>query len=415
MRLRHAVGLVMIALFLAPVGAQDMLQPPVMGKIIWPEHDLSGGQVLIYSDPELKTLVDQFGTGGEGGTFVLILDPGEYYLMAIVDADGDQGFGEGDGVGFFGITEYGAEGQERQPLKITGKTVVGDVRIPIVAVFKQDDAGKLVFEAIENPEATEATPTGVSAMVTGSVSDADGVAQPIVVMLMASDSRLVADIARVSAEAPAFRLEAPAGNYHLIAMADVSGDGRVGDGDRFGSIDLPDWGAPPESLPTLELEDAEDRADLTIPLTGHVGDDLVIAMAGGEGSFEFDPGLISPVISGRVAYPAAGLKPVQVRISAEPMGQPVAGAECEPGPGTFIAAVSPGAYYLTAVVDENGDGKFGPQDTIGIYGLTDLAAGTAPKAVNVEAGSLVADVEITIVMRINDEGRPEPLPAATEE
>jgi len=84
--MRWTIAPVLIALASVSCVAQTGLPPPVMGQIAWPEHDLSTGIVRIYEDAQFETLVDQFGTGGEKGVFALIIDPGEYYLMALVDS-----------------------------------------------------------------------------------------------------------------------------------------------------------------------------------------------------------------------------------------------------------------------------------------------------------------------------------------
>lgn len=413
-QLLPAGGLLLLAMTPPTALAQAPLGPTVMGKIVWPDHDLTRGQVRVYGDKGLTKLVDQFGTGGPGGTFVLIVPPGEYYLMALVDGNGNEKVDQGDGLGFLGVTQFGAEGQEPQPLKVGENALIGDVRIPITAVIGEE--GKP--EAIEAPPPGDTTPTGVPASVGGSLTDLADLEAAVFLMLLSAAEHRPVSAALVTPEKPEFSFTVEPGGYHLIAAADVSGDHRLGEGDRVGAYGVHDWSEPPQQLPPLTLGAGDEIGGVRVAMTGRMADDGVVNPAEGAGSLQLDVGTLPAIISGAVVYPGVGLKPAQVRLSADPgLSQPIASVECEPGPGTFVTYANPGTYYLTAVVDENGDGRFGPGDALGFYGIDDLSVAQAPPPVTVANGSLIGDLSIRIVARVTEDLKLAPIAPdeATEE
>jgi len=110
---------------------------PIMGRVLWPEHDLARTQVRVYSDPERKTLVDSFPTGGPKGGVVFALDPGTYYLMVFSDQDGDSKASPGDGLGFYGVTDVKAR---PRPLVVDAGAAV--ITITIAIAFRIAPDGK---------------------------------------------------------------------------------------------------------------------------------------------------------------------------------------------------------------------------------------------------------------------------------
>jgi uncharacterized protein (DUF2141 family) len=405
-------GLLCLAALPASALAQAPFGPTIMGKIVWPGHDLSQGQVRVYRDQALSELVDQFGTGGAGGTFVVLVDPGEYYLMAVVDGNGNGKVDQGDGLGFYGVAKFGAEGQEPALLKVGKDALIGDVRIPITAAI--GETGKP--EAIEAPSPVETTPTGIPASVGGMLTNVEQLEVPAFLMVLTADAHRPVATVRVTADEPDFHFSASPGDYHLIAVADVSGERRLGARDRVGAYGVPDWSEPPTELPPLTLTAGDEIGGVQIAMAGHLGEDGVVRSLGGAGSFQLDASTLPAIISGAVIHRGAGLKPAQVRLSADPgMSQPIAAVECEPGPGTFVTHVNPGTYYVTAVVDENNDGRFGPGDAVGFYGIDDITAAEAPPPVTVENGSLVGDLNIRIAARITEDMKLAPIAPGEDE
>jgi len=410
-----ALGLVTAAVLLAgPAVGQTgaPFGPTVLGRVIWPDHDLSQAQVRLYSDKGLTRLVDQFPTGGKGGTFVLIVDPGEYYLMAVVDDNGDGKVNAGDGLGFYGVTKLGETGQEPKPLKVSADAMVSDVVIPIIAVLGDDGKPKAI--AVEAPVGP-AAPEGVPATIGGKITGAEGLKAPVFVLVLRAADRSPADVAEASAAEPSFEFTAAPGDYQVFALADLSGDGKLGEGDAVGVYGVADWATPPQELPGLALASGAAVGGVEIALSGRLGTDGVVSPPQGAGSFRLDISALPAIIAGSVPFPAAGLKTVCVRLSADPgMSQSLASCECKPGTGSFVIAAPPRTYYLTAVVDEDGDGRVGPGDAIGFYGVDDLTSGKAPSPVAVGPGSIETGLRIPIIIRISDDGKPTPI-APTKE
>ena len=404
-----ALGLVVAGVAAAPAVGQTgaPFGPTVLGRIVWPDHDLSQAQVRLYSDKGLTKLVDQFPTGGRGGTFVLIVDPGEYYLMAVVDDNGDGKVNAGDGLGFYGVAKLGEAGQEPKPLKVSADAMVSDVAIPIVAVLGDDGKPKAI--AVEGP-VVPAAPQGVPATIGGKITGADGLKAPVFVLVVRAADRSPAAVAEASAAEPSFGFTPAPGDYQVFALADLSGDGELGEGDAVGVYGVADWATPPQELPKLALASGAAMGGLEIALSGRLAVDGVVNPPQGTGSFRLDLSAMPAIVAGSVPFPAAGLKPVYVRLSADPgMSQPIASCECKPGAGSFVVAVPPRTYYLTAVVDEDDDGRVGPGDAIGFYGVDDLTSGKAPSAVAVSPASIVTGLKIRIIVRISDDGKPTPI------
>jgi uncharacterized protein (DUF2141 family) len=237
----------------------------------------------------------------------------------------------------------------------------------------------------------------------------------VFVVLLRPADHSPAGMAEVSAAEPSFELTAAPGDYQLVVLADLSGDGKLGEGDAVGVYGVADWAAPPDEWPKLTLAAGAVVGGVEVTLSGRLGPNGVVNPPEGTGSFHVDIPTMPAIVAGSVPFPAAGLKPVYVRLSADPgMSQPMASCECRRGPGSFVIAVPPGTYYLTALVDEDGDGRLGPGDAVGFYGVDDLASGKAPPPVTVGAGSIVTGLKIPIIIRISEDGKPTPL-AATKE
>ncbi len=394
----------------APASAQAPLGPTVMGKIVWPGHDLSQGQVRVFGDKGLSKLVDQFGTGGAGGTFVLIVPAGEYYLMAVVDSNANGEMDEGDGLGFYGVTEFGGEGQEPEPLKVAEDALIGDVRIYVSATMTLGEDGRPKAKPIPVVIEGDVPPTGVPASVGGTVQGGDKLPAPLFLMVLSADDHRPALASRLAPDTADFGFAVEAGAYHLLAVADASQDGLLGAGDRVGAYGVEDWADPPPELPPLNLNAGDEIGGIQVFLIGQLGEDGVVGPPEGTGSFQLAIDTLPGIVSGTVVHPGAGLKPAQVRLSSDPgMSQPIASVECEPGPGTFVSHVDPGTYYLTAIVDENGDGRFGPGDGVGFYGVDDLTAAQAPAPVTVRHGSLMVGLDIHIIARVTEDGKLAPI------
>lgn len=409
----YGVPLTVAAAFaMAPVWGQagGVLGPTIVGRIVWPRHNLSRAEVFVYADKTCRQLVGRFATGGEGGTFVALVDPGEYYLMAVVDANGNGKPDTGDGIGFNGVTASGGKDQEPKAIKVAAGATITDVAIPIVATLGEDGKPKAL---VEEAPAEPAPPSTVPATIDGKVTGVEGVAAPIIVLVLKANDHSPAAVEQVTAAEPSFQFSAAPGDYQVLALSVLSGSGKLGAGDAVGAYGVSDWSAAPEALPKLTLTPGATLGGLEVALSGRLGPDGLVSPAKGEGVFRLDLAALPAIIAGTVPYPGAGVKPVQVRLSADPgMAQLLATCQCRPGPASFAIAVPPRTYYLTAIVDENGDGRMGPGDAIGFYGVDDLASGKAPTPVTVSAGSILTGLKITMTIRLSEDGKPTPIPPA---
>jgi uncharacterized protein (DUF2141 family) len=408
MALSHRLAiLVALAALAASVAAQSPFgTPAIVGRIVWPDHDLAKAQVLLYRDRAMTDLADAFPVGGEAGSYVVLIEPGEYYLMAMVDVNGDGKPGVGDGIGYFADPKT----HEPKSVKLVADGFVKDVQIPITATIGADGKPAPIERA---PAPVEAQTSGLPASAAGTVTGREGVTTPVFVALLGAEDHAPVAVERVPADKPGFAFTVSPGAYEMLATADVSGDGKIGAGDRVGAYGVSDWGKAPEKLPELTLGDGDEIGGLEVPLSGHLDADGLVLSGEGKGAFRLDLASLPAILCGTVRHPGAGLKPTQVRISSDPgMRDAVAALPVEAGPGTFLALLRPGTYYLTAIVDEGGDGKLGPGDVIGFYGVSSLDAG-APKPLTLEAASIVGDVEITMVAQLT-EGGLAPLKATTE-
>jgi uncharacterized protein (DUF2141 family) len=391
-----------------PLAAQSPFgAPAVVGRILWPEHDLSKAQVRFYRDLALTDLCDAYPTGDEGGGYLALLEPGEFYLMAVVDVNGDEKLDEGDGVGYYGVSVFDPQTQKPKALKVQPDAFIRDVQIPITATIGPD---KRPVALSGEPAKVEVQPSGLATWASGTVTAREDLGTAVFVELLQAGDHSPVAVARLTPTDPGFSFPAQAGEYVLLAVADVSGDGRFGTGDRVGVYGVTNWSKVPEAMPTLSLREGDDIGGLEVALTGRLGEEGLVSPAEGQGTYRLDPASLPAVVCGTVRQPGEGGKPAQVRVSAEPgMGDVVASVPAD-AEGRFAAALAPGTYFLTALTDRDADGRFGPGDLVGFQGIADLQSG-APKPLTLGAATVLEGLEITMAGRVTDEGKLAPITA----
>ena len=74
------------------------------GKVRWTGKSLKGGVIQVFREASLLGEVHQVEVD-EDGKFRLQLPPGDYYLIAYIDADGDGKYSLGDGLGGYGTAD----------------------------------------------------------------------------------------------------------------------------------------------------------------------------------------------------------------------------------------------------------------------------------------------------------------------
>ena len=366
MRYLIVVTLLVIAAVTAPGEDQPPAEETVQGQVvmvraIWPDQDLSSTFYRVYGDAEMRELVDVFPAGGPLGVAVMVLRPGDYWIMAVVDVNGNHTPDAGDGIGWYGVEKLAREARP-QPLSV-GAGGLDTITIPILVTIAEDDSLKAL------PWAT-ALRVGT---LTGKVGGADGPVC-VIVMPVSEDGRPVAGLV---GEDGMFSLEIPPGQFRVAAVSDADGDGMLGAGDL---VTLRGWGEeepltmPPDgklALPPLELSPCEQP-----------------------------PEGLPPVVAGRVT----GFSPTEdaaVKVafcSDESLRYEVVSVTADTS-GRFVVLPEPATYYVRAMVDQAGDGKLGAGDMLGFYGVTDLLGDDRPAPLSVPPGALMTGVEIAISAR----------------
>ena len=340
----------------------------VMMTARWPgRDDMSNTVFRVFSDQALTDLVDVFPAGGAGGSAIMALRPGEYYVMAVVDVNGNGQADPGDGFGFYGVNDL-SPASRPQPL-VVREDAINAGRITILMTIGEDGRLVPIAEAI----------AAADGYVAGSVS---GAAMPIFLLLVPVDEG-GHPVAVLPAEDGSYRAATAPGRYRLCALADANADGILGAGD-------------PVAL--VGFGDAE-------PLTVKPGEELAVAPLALAPAAE-PPAGVPPVCLGRVTgvTPPEGAV-IQVAFCTDAGLRQQAFAVAADASGRFVTAAAPGAYYLRATVDQAGDGTLGAGDMLGFYGVADLMGGDTPQPLALVAEAVRTDVTIAITARIGEDGR----------
>jgi len=297
----------------------------------------------------------------------MALRPGEYYVMAVVDVNGNGQADPGDGFGFYGVADLSPESRP-QPFTVRDDALNAGA---ITILMTIGENGRLVPIA----EALAAADGYVGGSVSGAVA-------PIFILLVPVDET-GHPIALMAAEDGSYRGAAAPGQYRLCALSDANADGILGAGDPIALIGFGD----------------------DEPLTIAPGQERTVAPLILAPATE-PPAGVPPLCYGRVT----GITPpegavIQVAFCTDEALREQAFAVAADASGRFVAAGAPGAYYLRATVDLGGDGSLGTGDMLGFYGVADLLGGDTPQPLAMIAGAMRGDVAIPITARIDENGR----------
>ncbi len=193
------------------------------------------------------------------------------------------------------------------------------------------------------------------------------------------------------------------GTYYARLLVDDNASGAADASDGIGFYGL-------ESPAHL------DRAPRPITLTaGDVMPDViirVIATVGADGRPRpLKQGALlmatPTMMLGTVVWPGHDLRNARVRLFTDEGLSKVAceSPPVEPG-GSFAFLVDPGTYYACVTVDVDSDGKFGPGDAVGYYGVTDMTdASQRPKPVRVVGDADPPHLTIAVSAVMTDAGK----------
>ncbi|MFP4249463.1 MAG: hypothetical protein ACLFU7_07375 [Armatimonadota bacterium] len=340
----------------------------VVMRAVWPDGDLANTSFRIFADREMRVPMDVLPA--PEGEAMIVLQPGEYYVMAVVDANGNNAVDAGDGFGFYGVSDLAADSR---PLPLTvEETKLNSATIPILMVMTED--GRLA----PLPSALQTTTGALSGRVAGLAESAG----PTLVLALPVGMQ-TRPVVTLAAADGAFELEAPVGTHLLVAIAD---------GDDSLTVSAADSVAI--------LGSAE--APIVVETGATVALDQPLELAADHVAPEGMPALIAGRITG-AEIPEGGQASVAFCTDAQMRNEAfsvAAGAD-----GRYAVVAEPGTYYVRVTIDRDGDDALGAGDMMGFFGVDDLLGGDEPAPVEVEESVLWTDMEVPISARIADDGR----------
>ncbi|GIX05708.1 MAG: hypothetical protein KatS3mg115_0111 [Candidatus Poribacteria bacterium] len=379
----------------------------IEGTVLWEGRTLANTTLYLYRDPELKDLYGAAPLLSDTGRFRLNVEPGRYYLVAVVDRNGSGSFDAGDVMGIYGIQDWSDARQGKRSIEVPAGKKATNVRLHISAVRIEDENGpRIVGINVADPSALALPGTEASGLVTGRAllpPELDLSATPAYVFAYTdlSWTKKVAS-APVSPDGT-FSIELPPGRYYLSVVVDRNGSNLFDEGDLFGVYGVrvdPQSGTPSSPHPVTVLPD--DRVEgLSIGT-------VAVRTAEGrlrplrEGELQESPPATVGTIEGRVVGAEGQEEWTVVEVYDSPaLMSPVASVRVEPD-GTFRAELPTGSYYLIANVDRDHNGLISPTDAVGAYGTADILE-SPPQPVRVEGQQVT--VEIRIANAYDDRGQ----------
>lgn len=338
----------------------------LIARVIWPDQDLSRTAYHVFADEARRELVDVFPATNPEGAALLALRPGQYWIQAVVDVNGNDVPDAGDGLGWYGVNELSREARP-QPLQVRGPTLE-PVVIPILVRIAEGGG----LEAL--PWAQARRP----AVVSGNITGAEG--EVIVALLSTDEDRQ--SLAQRAQEDGSFALKVLPGSWRLLIAADRSGDGLIGPGDL---IAMRGFDGEP-----LNVEPGQDQALGEIPLLACVA----------------APPDLPAIVGGRITG-ASIPEGARVRVSfcADATMRGVTLTVDADSEGRFLTVIPAAVYYLRAVVDLVGEGALSAGDLLGFFGVADLLGDDEPQPLVLSKGALRTDADIAITARLDEDGR----------
>ena len=209
----------------APIPLDDE-NVEVSGTVVWRGHNLDGCVLQVYMDPTLTRAIQQAEVK-TNGNFKLQLRPGDYYMIASVDTDGDGQYGPGDGVGGYGTLDM----TTRPPTVLT-VTSGENAKIEIVVSAQYGVDGQLKpteskHRIVQSSEAE----TGISGRI---VWDGKEFKRGILSLSDTPEFTSVIPIALNLEDGGQYRVAVPPGDYYVTVAVDVDSDGQTGLRDGVG-------------------------------------------------------------------------------------------------------------------------------------------------------------------------------------
>lgn len=374
MRIRIYAACALIAAFVCVAyGEADVPSAPeqtapgrVSGVVVWENGNLEGAVVYLYSDPTLRKVEKAFPLLAADGKFDIEAAPGEYYLAAVIDRNRNGGFDAGDALGVYGIRSWGNTRETKRAVQIKSGHRTYNIQIPVSAA-RVEFQGRPRIVSLQDAELNGLPKPAVKekAVIRGTaVSTVKG---PVYVLAFDDPARRRrVGQTRVNPDG-SFELKAPRGTVYLAAVADRNRSNIFDAGDAFGSLDaLNSETGRIEPEPLNAAGGIVEGVELKIAAQRDGGGRLQPLTKKG------DENLLT--LNGRVELPKGVSAPATVEIHADPsLMRPAARASADPN-GKFSVQLPPGAYYILANADFDGDGYISPGDGIGAYGSPNIAS-----------------------------------------
>ena len=198
----------------------------VSGEVVWAGQSLKGSVIQVYQDPALVKIVKRINTDENGG-FNLQLPPGDYYLIANVDVDGDGRYSQGDGIGAYGSTDMTNVPPSALMLKPATNP---DIILHVSARYRSD--GQLEAFRTEDPNDLSQDTGG---RITGRIIWTGQVFKEGILSLSETpDFESPMAIALNLEDDGRYEVPVPPGGYYLMVVVDVDGDRKAGLRDGVG-------------------------------------------------------------------------------------------------------------------------------------------------------------------------------------
>ena len=372
------------------------------GTVIWEGQDLSHTSVSVYRDEELKLVyisgIPQLGDG----RFTLRVEPGRYYLVAYVDVDKSGSFDTGDGLGMFGITDWGNETQKKQAVEVQDGEKVQGLEIPITARATYTDGSPGVVSISEyEPSQFQQFQTELRTATSGCSGTLNFFRQiPEIPKPRRDNSKALilaytdlswkyrAGITRVT-DTGNWMLNLPPGKYYLMAIVDNNRTNKLDSGDDFGFFGVEDMrkrGNFPQPVlvaPNRFTEDIEITITATYQNRKRTQKEATSSLTG-------------------VVSPISGDAKARIEVYSDPaLVVPVASAETDAN-GGFRFLLPADEYYIIANLDADKDGRYSKGDGLGGYGTVDIA-NQPPSALTLADGDS-RKIELVISARYDVNG-----------
>ena len=207
------------------VDSTGMATAQVAGRVRWTGNSLKGGVIQVFREPALLKEVHQVAVN-EAGVFSLQLPPGDYYLIASIDADGNGRYSSGDGLGGYGTADI-----TTAPPSALTVAAGPNPEITIFVSARYNVEGQLEAIAQGAIDLSQDSSGGISGQIRWdgkvfkegilSISETPDFRSPVAISLNLEDDGR-------------YEVWIPPGDYYVMAVIDLDGDRKSGLQDGVG-------------------------------------------------------------------------------------------------------------------------------------------------------------------------------------